>query len=70
MKLDVEFAEDTAKGEEVDDKQKEPQDRALGNTGGDREGDGFEGLELNVLSAAREVGGEPVQWSVGEANGR
>ena len=47
-----------------------PRTEALGNTGGDREGDGFEGLELNVLSAAREVGGEPVQWSVGEANGR
>ena len=35
MKMDVVFTEDIAKGKEVDDEEKGPQDRALGHTSGE-----------------------------------
>lgn len=52
MEKDIEFAEDIAKGKEVDDEEKGPQDRALGHTRSDRGGLGFEGFELDELGAA------------------
>lgn len=44
-----------AKGKEVSNEEKGPQDRALGNICRDRGRLGLEGLELNELSAAGEV---------------
>ena len=35
MELDIEFAEDVAEGEEIDDEYQRPQDRSLGHTGSD-----------------------------------
>ena len=32
MELDIEFTEDVAEGEEIDDEEKGPQDRSLGHT--------------------------------------
>ena len=52
MKVDVVFAENIAKGKEVDDEEKGPQDGALGHTSGDGGRVGTEGLELDELSAA------------------
>ena len=48
--MDVVFAEDIAKGKEIDDEEKGPQDRALGHTSGDGGRVGTEGLELNELN--------------------
>ena len=52
MKMDVLFMKDIAKGNEVDDEEKEPQDRALGHTSGNGGQVGTEGLELDELSVA------------------
>lgn len=52
MEMDIEFAEDIAKGKEVGDEEKGPQDRALGHTRSDGEGLGSKGFELDELSAA------------------
>lgn len=42
--MNVVFTEDGAKGEEVGDEEKGPQDRALGHTGSDWGGDRCEGF--------------------------
>ena len=52
MEVDVEFAEDIAKGKEIGNEERGPQDRALGHTRRDRGGLGGEGFELDELSAA------------------
>ncbi|XP_049459989.1 ras-specific guanine nucleotide-releasing factor RalGPS1 isoform X5 [Epinephelus fuscoguttatus] len=54
MKLNVIFAENTAKREEVDDKQKRSEHRALRYTGGEGDWLGCKCFQLNQLSTARE----------------
>ena len=60
MEMNVEFTENMAEGEKVGNEEEGPQDRALGHTCSDGGRDGFKGFELCELSAASEVGGEPV----------
>lgn len=42
MEIDIEFTENIAEGKKVDDKEKGPQDRALGHTCSDWGWSGFE----------------------------
>lgn len=58
-----------AKGKKVNGDEEEIQDRALGHTWSDSGGLRCVRFKLNELSAAREVGFEPVHGSVGDADG-
>ena len=51
MKNNIKFTENKAKGKEVSNEKEGTQDRALGDTRGDRGGLGTEGFELDELSA-------------------
>ncbi len=50
--MNVKFTENGAKGEEIGDEEKGPQDRALGHTCSDWGGVRLEGFELDELSVA------------------
>lgn len=69
MEVDTIFTENIAEGEEIDDEEEGPQDRALGHTRSDGGGLRGEGFELNELSTASEVGVKPVKGGVSDANG-
>ena len=63
------FAEDVTEWKDVNDEEKWPQDRALEHTGRNRERVRFVGFELNELCATREIGREPEEGGVSNANG-
>lgn len=69
VKMNIVFAKDVTKWEDVDDEEKWPQDRALWHTGRNRENVRFVGFELKELSATGKIGGEPGEGSVSNANG-
>lgn len=52
MKKNIKFTENKAKGKKVRDEEEGTQDRALGDTRGNRGGLGTEGFKLDELSAA------------------
>ena len=61
MEKNIKFTENKAKGKEVSNEKEGTQDRALGDTRGDRGGLGTEGFELDELSAVCEIGVKPVR---------
>lgn len=69
VKRNIKFTENKAKGKEVCNEKEGTQDRALGDTRGDRGGMGTEGFELDELSAVREIGMEPDKGDASDADG-
>lgn len=64
VEMDIEFMENIAKGVEVVDEKKRPQNRTLGHTCSDWDGVGFKRFELHELNVAREIGVERVRGCV------
>ena len=62
-------ADDTAQGEHIQGEQQGAEHRALGDTTGDWLGLRFCSSQGNAFSPISEVGLEPVQGGVGEADG-
>ena len=68
MKKNIKFTENKAKGKEGSNEKEGTQDRALGDTRGDRGGLGTEGFGLDELSAVCEIGVKPVKGGACDAD--